>query len=244
MENERFVLFSGTPCQVGGLKAFLRKQYNNLMLVDLICHGVPSPAIWRAYMGYRSDLDAEGKKPNNINFRSKETGWTSYSVRFDYPNGKFYSSKNGEDPFMRGFIGNLYLRPSCYNCNYKGYERLSDFTLGDYWGVWAQEPDFYDEKGTSLVLLHTNKAKECWNELSDKINAKKVEIEKSLEDNPCAIMSCSKPDAREVFFLRYENEDFGSLIEELCPKPKATSESIAATLMRKMRKIIKELLMC
>ena len=92
----QYVLFSGTPCQIGGLRAFLGKEYETLVLVDLVCHGVPSPAVWARYLHYRSSADASGAAPTAVNLRSKETGWPEYSVRFDYENGLHYSARNSE----------------------------------------------------------------------------------------------------------------------------------------------------
>ena len=239
LDKGKYVLFSGTPCQVGGLKAFLGKEYSNLLLVDLICHGAPSPKIWQKYIEYRANIDSNGIKPSKINLRSKESGWPGYSIRFDYPNGEKYSSKNSEDPFLRGFVGNLYLRPSCYNCNYKGYDRQSDFTLGDYWGVWDQEPEFHDGKGTSLVLLHTDKAKNCWNQISNQIKCKIVDLEESLRDNPSALVSSNKSSGRQEFLLRYENEDFTLFVKELLPKPKTTKKSLFYIIKCSIRKIMR-----
>ena len=112
LKKDRYVLFSGTPCQVGGLVAFLGKSYEKLILTDLICHGVPSPKVWERYIRYRSQQDTRGETPSAINLRSKETGWPGYSIRFDYADGQHYSAPNSHDPYLRGFVQNLYLRPS------------------------------------------------------------------------------------------------------------------------------------
>lgn len=221
LKNGRYVLFSGTPCQIGGLISFLGKPYEKLILVDLICHGVPSPKVWQHYIAYRSSHDAAGEKPAHINLRSKETGWPGYSIRFDYPNGESYCAPNSQDPYLRGFVGNLYLRPSCYSCHFKGSVRKSDFTLGDYWGVWGQLPELHDGKGTSLVLLHTQKAKQLWKELDCQMRYSEVNVPAALAENPSALLSSDRTEKRDAFFARYEMEDFRQLIGELCPKPSA-----------------------
>ena len=218
LKEGRYVLFSGTPCQVGGLIAFLGKSYERLFLIDLICHGVPSPKVWQHYITYRSEQDAEGQKPTHINLRSKESGWPGYSICFDYPEKRCYTATNSQDPYLRGFVNNLYLRPSCYECHFKGNTRQSDFTLGDYWGVWSQMPTYHDGKGTSVVLLHTQKAKSLWNEITAKMCCTEVDVSLALADNPSALVSSDKSEARNSFFDRYEKEDFQSLIQELCPK--------------------------
>lgn len=242
LEKGRCVLFSGTPCQVGGLCSFLGKDYENLILVDLICHGVPSPKVWQHYIGYRSAKDASGLKPARINLRSKETGWPGYSIRFDYPDGQFYSAPNSQDPYLRGFVGNLYLRRSCYNCHFKGSSRQSDFTLGDYWGVWSQLPHYHDEKGTSLVLLHTDKAKRIWQSIEPQVRREQVSCSSALVDNPSALVSEKIKDERQSFFERYLQEDFQELISELLPISISVSKnSIITRIIKKIWRVVKQI---
>lgn len=239
LKNDRYVLFSGTPCQIGGLVAFLGKTYDKLILVDLICHGVPSPKVWNHYIQYRSQQDAQGAAPVAINLRSKQTGWPGYSIRFDYPNGLVYSAINSQDPYLRGFVGNLYLRCSCYDCRFKGVTRQSDFTLGDYWGVWGQLPEYHDGKGTSLVLLHTKKAKQLWNDLSHDMRYSEVDISSALAENPSAVVSSPLPEKRGEFFARYEQEDFIALVHSLVPpKAPAASPNLLKRLLYKAKRIV------
>lgn len=172
LKDGQTVLFSGTPCQVAGLKGYLGNEYENLVTVDFVCHGVPSPDIWKKYVEYRAKTDNNGELPKNINMRSKESGWSnySYSIRFDYAD-KSYVAKNGKDIYMELFVKNYILRKSCYDCQFKGFDRVSDITLGDCWGIWEINPDFDDNKGTSLVLGHNEKANELLNTLCiDKIS--------------------------------------------------------------------------
>ena len=242
LSDDRYVLFSGTPCQIGGLVAFLGKEYEKLILVDLICHGVPSPKVWAHYIRYRSQQDAQGNVPSAINLRSKETGWPGYSIRIDYPEGDIYSSPNSQDPYLRGFVGNLYLRPSRYNCHFKGSIRQSDFTLGDYWGVWDQLPEYHDGKGTSLILLHTKKAKQLWDEVSQYMCVSAVNITAALTENPSATVSSPLPERRSEFFVRYENEDFQALVEELLPKPVVVRPSFLKRILRKIKQLARKIL--
>ena len=101
------------------IQTFLKHSYDNLLLVDVICHGVPSPAVWKNYLEERKQVDADGSEIIGVNLRDKSTGWSnySYSVRYEYQNGKVHSGQQDSDRFMQGFISNLYLRPSCSNCN-------------------------------------------------------------------------------------------------------------------------------
>ena len=142
------VLFSGTPCQVGGLKAFLRRDYKNLLTVDFVCHSVPSPMAWRAYIKHRAAQDNGGELPDSINLRSKQSGWTNYqySNQFTYRDGHTHTAKSGESLYMKLFVGGYINRASCENCQFKGYNRVSDFTLGDFWGIWDIAPEMDDNK--------------------------------------------------------------------------------------------------
>ena len=221
LEDGRYVLFSGTPCQTAGLKSFLGRTYERLVLVDVICHGVPSPEVWAHYVRYRSKADAAGELPVSINLRSKCTGWPAYSVEFAYENGAVYRALNREDPYMRGFVNDLYLRPSCHDCRFKGQSRCSDFTLGDYWGVWSQLPAYDDQQGTSLVLVHSQRGREIWMEICEGARWQQMPLPDCLAENPAAVRSPKIPANRGAFWTRYQQEDFSRLIEELLPHPQA-----------------------
>lgn len=241
LEQEKYVLFSGTPCQIYALKTFLKKDYIRLFLVDLICHGVPSPAVWSRYISYRSERDNDGKYPVNINMRNKETGWPAYSVCFEYQGGKKYLQENNLDPFMRAFIKDLCLRKSCYDCNFKGIDRISDFTLGDYWGIWSQMPEFNDGKGASVVLIHTEKAMGVWSIIKDECEYRELDPKLSVSENPAAEYSVENPAQRKAFMERFRKEDFQNLVDLLCPiqeEKKSTSSWIVRNL-RKIKKLIK-----
>lgn len=202
LHQGRKVLFVGTPCQVAGLNGFLKRPYDNLMLVDMICHGVPSPLVWRKYLEERKLLDANGAELVAVNLRDKSTGWSrySYSIRFDYQNGKVYSAHQDKDRFMQGFTSNLYLRPSCSNCKFKGIERISDITLGDFWGVWNQYPEFDDNIGTSLVMIHSEKGQKVWEYILENLRVLEISNEEATQYNPSAIKSSSASNKRIDFY--------------------------------------------
>lgn len=210
----REVLFVGTPCQVAGLRAFLKYSYDNLILVDMICHGVPSPLVWKKYLKERKQLDANGSDIIAINLRDKSTGWSkyNYSVRFVYRNGYVYSVQKNNDSFMNGFMANVYLRPACSNCKFKGVERCSDITLGDYWGVWKHYPEFDDNGGTSLVMIHSQKGLKMWNDIRDNFRTLEISNEQAVQYNPSAIESSSAADIRAAF---YEGLQHGQKISDM-----------------------------
>ena len=193
------VLFSGTPCQVGGLKAFLKKDYDNLLCIDFVCHGVPSPLVWKKYVKYRAQIDDNDNPPDYINLRNKESGWTnySYSVEFAYSKGKRYLRKNNEDLFMNLFVNNYILRNSCSACHFKGYSRASDITLGDFWGIWDINSEMDDNRGTSLVLIHSVKGEELFRAASGNIKSSQVALEQASMMNPSLLQSSIPQPSRD-----------------------------------------------
>lgn len=236
--HEQIVLFSGTPCQIAGLQAYLGKPWEQLLLVDVVCHGVPSPAVWKHYVRYRSTTDADGSMPTVVNLRSKESGWPEYSIRFNYKDHASYSIKNFRDPYLRAFVGDLCLRPSCYDCSFKGISRTSDFTLADYWGIERQVPELHDGNGTSLVLLHSDKAKVIWKEIASQMRYREVNPEMAVSENPSAIQSSTPHPYREVFMARYMQEGFMELVDELLPPlPKTQSLTLQQRILKKVKRI-------
>lgn len=159
LKTGRKVMFTGTPCQIAGLRLFLRKEYENLLAVDIICHGVPSPMVWRKYLGEK--IQQGGLECiQSISFRNKNTGWKNYSFQIEYDKNHLKSSFSeyaSQNIFMKGFLADLYLRPSCYACPSKKLKSGSDITLGDFWGIQHIKPELDDDKGISCILVNTNK---------------------------------------------------------------------------------------
>ena len=239
LESGRYVLFVGTPCQTAGLSAYLGQSYDSLLLVDMICHGVPSPKVWEKYLIDRTSIDAPESAISSINLRSKESGWSrySYSVRIDYENGTTYLSPQGQDLFMKGFVQNLYLRPSCSKCGFKGIERISDLTLGDCWGIWDIAPDFDDNQGTSLLLIHSEKGKNVWDEISGSFRYMTMPDDQAVLQNPSAVRSSAPHPNRDCFFKSMETtSSVVKLIQtSLFPKKKGLFEQIIMQI-RKMKR--------
>lgn len=198
------VIFSGTPCQVGGLKAFLRKDYRNLITVDFVCHSVPSPMAWQAYVKYRADQDNRGEYPLSINLRHKETGWSKYQYAnvFRYANAPSHAAKSGDSLYMRLFVGGYISRESCEHCHFKGYQRISDLTIGDFWGIWDIAPEMDDNRGTSLVLVHSEQGRALLDRITDRLILKSVTPEEASRQNG-AMLQSARPNARrpEAFAL-------------------------------------------
>ena len=197
----QFVLFVGTPCQVAGLKSFVKKNYDNLCCMDFVCHGVPSPMAWKEYVKFRAKTDANGEMPVEINLRSKHTGWSKYqySNLFRYENGYEHSDISSQSLFMKLFFGDYISRPSCENCLFKGYARISDITVGDFWGIWDIDDTLDDNRGTSVVLVQTEKGSNLWREIENRIHFKQVTLEQSSLYNPSMIaVSKSKKEREKV----------------------------------------------
>ena len=215
LDTDHYVLFSGTPCQVGGLKYYLRKDYEKLVLIDTVCHGVPSPLVWKKYVEYRSKTDNKGEIPISINLRSKSSGWSRYNYSIEFFYGKkLYSKVNGQDPYMKAFVGNYCLRESCYDCSFKSTQRISDFTLGDYWGIWNQNPEMDDNKGTSLLLVHSIKGNKILEAISTQLNYVQVDLDESIKENPSMIKSSTINKDRSLFIGIIIREGFKQAIKK------------------------------
>lgn len=188
------VLYTGTSCQIAGLKSFLRKEYGNLITQDLICHGAPSPLIWRRY------LAEKGRPVQSVSFRDKREGWRNFSVVLKYDVHTEESHILSDDPFMRGFLSDLYLRPSCYRCKAKGMTRCSDITLADFWGAEELVPELFDDKGTSFVLVHSEKGKRLFESVQDRMDVRKTDLAAATAHNTAAVRSVTMPKARKRFY--------------------------------------------
>ena len=208
LKQGREVLFTGSPCQIAGLRSFLRfKDYPNLLAVDFLCHGVPSPGVWRQYLaetysGWKPAKDkksrlqaAAGKNTvllslnkkspiGGISFRDKSTGWKKYrfvvrgkSASKADQNSVLSSDIHYDNVYMRGFLSDIYLRPSCYECRCKNGANHSDLTIADYWGARVTDKDFDDDKGLGLVMVNTDKGKSYFDSLD--MDVRKITLEKA-----------------------------------------------------------------
>lgn len=196
LKTGRFVLFSGTPCQIEGLKCFLRKEYEKLLTVDFVCHGVPSPAVWKSYF----EEIANGREVKSISFRDKTEGWIHFSLRMDFIDGSQHRQTQQDNLYMRGFLQDIILRPSCYQCRFKTIERNSDITLADYWGVNKVIPDMFDDKGTSLILIHSEVGKNLWVNVQDGFRSCQIDIGEVVERNKNAVSSVAMSSKRADFY--------------------------------------------
>ena len=148
------VLFSGCPCQVAGLRTFLGKEYPNLVLVELICHGIPSDHMLQTYIGMQERK--YGARLTKMEFRNKKKGWHNSSVRMEFGHHRTYSKPIAADAYMNGFLGSVTLKPTCYQCHLRNFTAGSVIIVGDFWGAEVELPED-DNKGISAILVNSGK---------------------------------------------------------------------------------------
>lgn len=211
LERGQAVLFSGTPCQVGGLKAFLGKEYDNLVCVDFVCHGVPSPMAWDRFLAHLT----KDTPLRSVNLRAKDTGWSRYrySHCFEYGDGTRRLIPNPESLYMKLFGGEYINRLSCAQCAFKGYARVSDLTIGDFWGIWDIDPEMDDDKGTSVVLVQSDRGRTLWNAIAPRLAFKKVTLEQASRENGSMLHSSAVSPRRDEILERIRHGDIGSCVD-------------------------------
>lgn len=200
----RMVLFSGTSCQVAGLKKFLGKEYNTLLCVDIVCHGVPSPLVWKKY------LEWQEKKAHSkvaiVDFRNKKDfGWRNHIETLELENGRQVNSK----VYTKMYYGHASLRPCCYECPYKSTMHPGDITIADYWGIEKVIAEFDDNKGVSLVLVNNDKGNTVFQSVMKDIVYQQTKLEDSMQ--PPLKAPFPRPDNRDAFWNDFKQMDFGKL---------------------------------
>lgn len=208
LDSGRKVLFTGTPCQIAGLKSFLQKDYENLLTIDLICHGVPSPLLWKKYLESVVKKYIDFVPDLNITkafFREKKESWEKFNISVygfsEYLNRNFeiISENLHKNLFLQSFLNNLCLRKTCYSCQFKSLKSGSDITIGDFWGIKEVLPDFYDQNGVSLALLNSEKGQSFFDGISS-IISHGTNYESAVKNNSMIEQSVKKPIERESFF--------------------------------------------
>ncbi|MDD5416929.1 MAG: Coenzyme F420 hydrogenase/dehydrogenase, beta subunit C-terminal domain [Candidatus Aenigmarchaeota archaeon] len=229
-KQNKQVLFSGTPCQVAGLRAYFNNVIpDKIILVDLVCHGVPSPLVWKEYVNV---LQTKMKsKLTSFSFRDKKTGWHNSKLYAEFENHKPLFKNSLLDSFNDIFYKHVALRPSCHSCVFANYERTGDITLADFWGIEKYNPKFDDNKGVSLVLLNTNKGKRIFNAIRDGLVYENRD-KRETEQNSLLYKPTSPSNKRDAFW-----KDFGKHGYEYVAK-KYTGYGIII----KMKRIFKKLL--
>lgn len=212
------VLVCGSPCQMAAIRSFLNyKDYENLLILDFVCRGTNSPLIARKF-----NDSLEEKHHSKIVYKkakNKELGWKNLTLKVTYKNGDNEYITKGANPFTRGYLGTgVFCRPSCYECKFKGFPRVADITLADFWGIEKIAPEMFDNIGTSLVLINNEKGKYFFNAIQQKLKVKELPYETALAGNPSILqpLQTAKID-RNTFFEDAESMNFNQLAEKYFP---------------------------
>lgn len=228
------VLFCGTPCQCAAVKSFLNRDYEYLLLVDFVCRGVASPLFHKKYLDYIQEQNKERLircKSNN-----KELGWRQLTQRFDFSKGKSIYIKGQDDPFISMYQRNMISRPCCYDCRFTGSQRVSDITIGNFWGVEKSHPELDDDMGTSAIIVNTVKGRKFWEIASHRCVFKKIEWKDIIIYNPyLSGHRISIPKTRNVFFKKMVTDNY-SIIE--CLHQSKCINSLLYTFLRIVHRVI------
>ena len=224
----KMVLYSGVACQISGLKSFLGKEYDNLVTVDVLCHGVPTPKLWEKYI--RQHMQQQSSCLKAVSFREKNLGWKKFSMKLVFENQSVYTRPFTQDDFMKLFLKNICLRPSCYDCRFKGINRESDLTIGDFWGIENVLPDMDDDQGTSVVLVQSEKGQQIFKELSKKMRTKEIDVEIALPITAESRHSVAEHPKRKVFFEKIDRWSIDKCMKLLKP-------SVKTRIARKIKRV-------
>lgn len=218
------VLFTGTPCEVAGLLSFLGGDSPYLLTADLICHGTPSPLVWQRMLEDVGDVEG-------VNLRDKRNSWRKYNVTFATSTGEV-TMPVMDSSYMRAFLRDITVRPVCANCPSKGNARASDLTLGDFWGVEKIDGAPDDDKGTSLILVHTPKGEAALRGLQDQVDCMEVSLEDALRYNPSAVQNAVLHPDRDAFFEALADQPALDVLGQFAPVQKESAMQIAKGKMR------------
>jgi len=197
----RLVLYSAMACQIEGLKSFLRKDYDNLYTIDLICMGIPSPKVWQTYLS----TFFKGESIRHVNFKEKSVGWDSFCFHVD-TDKRCFKERGMQNLYLQSMFRSWNMRNSCFNCPFKKAERISDFTLADCWGAYKLVPEYNDNKGLSSVIVHSKKGHNLWLQVTDKMDFKEIDIQSIAEGNSNLISNKPQTGGRSLFYnLVYKN---------------------------------------
>lgn len=195
LKTGRLVLYAGMACQVEGLKSFLRKEYENLYTIDLICMGIPSSVVWQKYLKAFFD----GENIRQVNFKEKSIGWNSFCFYLKTDKREF-KERGMENLYLQSMFRSWNMRPSCFQCPFKKEKRYSDFTLADCWGANKLVPSIDDNKGLSSVIVHSTKGQRLWQLISDKVEAVEISIDDIAAGNQNLIRNKQQTGDRKLFY--------------------------------------------
>lgn len=226
LEQGKKVLFSGCPCQIAGLYNYLQnKEYKNLYTCDFICRGVNSPGIFKEYI---TELEKKyNSKVKKIKFKNKTYGWHNFSIKIDFESGKSYIGRRNEDSFWIGYLKyNAFMRPSCYDCKFKGLPRNGDVTLADFWGIEKINSKLDNDQGTSMILLNSDRGKRLFDQAKDTIQYTEIISDDIFMENACIQKSVDMTEARKKVFENIDKLSYRELSNKFFPEPKLNEKLI------------------
>ena len=230
LDQGRRVLYSGTGCQIAGLKAYLKQDYANLLTVDILCHGVPSPALWTLYL---AEMEKKhGGTVRRVSFREKKPGWKNYSVSISFSNNNIeYEKCFREEPYMQMFLKNICLRPSCYQCKFKTINSQADITLGDCWGIEKYMPEIDDDKGISGIFVHSENGESAVSRIASSVYSQKADFQR-IQQTMVYESATQHPHRKKFFKALAERKTVNQLFSLL-------ALTITEKAARKIKKILK-----
>jgi acetyltransferase-like isoleucine patch superfamily enzyme len=232
------VLVCGCPCQMAALRRFLGKHYENLLITDFVCRGNTSPLVSKKHI---ESLEKEyGSKIGWQKAKNKELGWRNLTAKYRFADGQNVYITKDENLFTRGYLHtNVFCRPSCYECRFKGFPRIADITLADFWGIEKVDKSMDDDLGTSLVLINSEKGRLNFDAIQSKIKSISVPFESILPGNPALTTSLGSPKVnREAFFRDLQDNDFITIANRYFPFTVSKKQKIKE-LLKEIKIIIK-----
>ncbi len=234
LDDNNLVAFCGAPCQVAGLNSFLKKEYDNLLTIEFICRGMNSP---KAFKSWLNEIEyQENKKVKNIWFKYKINGWKNSpkNTRIDFDDNSYKIYNEINNTYMIGYLDyNLFIRPCCGDCKFNGLPRQADITLADFWGI---NKELDDDKGTSLIMVNSNKGLKYFEKIKDNIFYEEKNINEIYEGNGCFNKSVKINRKSESFLKELDDTNFSELIK------KYGKISILEKTILKSKKILKKVL--
>ncbi|MBQ6192277.1 MAG: Coenzyme F420 hydrogenase/dehydrogenase, beta subunit C-terminal domain [Bacteroidaceae bacterium] len=199
LKDGREVMFVGTPCQVAGLKNYLRKPYQNLLTCDLLCHSVASPMIFAKYIDFVERKT--GKKVINLSLRDKSKGWGVLSSRMEFADGSCLKDSYWASTWVSAYNSMLVTRPSCHNCPFCSFERCGDISIGDFWGIKKSHPEFYNAAGVSILMVNTAQGQAYFNQVKERCDF--IESNRTKAVQPVLVAPQQVSALRKAFWHDY-----------------------------------------
>ena len=229
LKQGRLVLYSAMACQIEGLKAFLRKEYDNLYTIDLICMGIPSAKVWQIYLNtfFKNEII------KSINFKEKSLGWDSFCFCVE-TNKRTFKERGIKNLYLQSMFRSWNMRPSCFNCKFKKSERISDFTIADCWGASKLVPQINDNKGLSSVIVHSYKGMALWHKIESRLDFIEIPIDEIAKGNSNLVSNKSQSGNRNEFYKLLTNNP-QKAFTKLC----SVNPTLGSKILTKLKKVLK-----